>query len=159
MAENSCDTSTSRSARSYRRFATEEAWASRELIKLYSRLLETHSSDDPGFNAMWAHFIGGRSTRVVEILDRLLDVGDRRIGDMDDAGIDKQLLLLTSPGVQVFEAATLSRSPPTVMTRSLRSCVVTLSGSPPWLRLRLRIRLLLRRRWNGPSPGSGLKAP
>lgn len=33
----------------------------------------------------------------------MLEIGDRRIARKDELGIDKQLLLLTSPGVQVLE--------------------------------------------------------
>ncbi|MBW1802170.1 MAG: amidohydrolase family protein, partial [Deltaproteobacteria bacterium] len=44
-------------------------------------------------------------TRREEAVKRLLDIGDGRIKDMDDAGIDKQVLSLVSPGVQVFDAA------------------------------------------------------
>jgi 2,3-dihydroxybenzoate decarboxylase len=92
--------------RPYRRIATEEAWATREQVDLYRKMLDSRSSDDPGFESMWGHFSGGGSERVVRILERLLDVGEGRIRDMDAAGIDRQLLLLTSPGVQVFDAAT-----------------------------------------------------
>lgn len=94
------------SATTYKRIATEEAWATQEMIDLYLQMIESGSSNDPGFNSMWRYFGGGRSERVTQILERLLDVDDRRIRDMDAAGIDKQLLLLTSPGVQVFDAAT-----------------------------------------------------
>jgi 2,3-dihydroxybenzoate decarboxylase len=38
--------------------------------------------------------------------ERLSDIVDRRIADMDSSGIDLQILSLTSPGVQVFDAAT-----------------------------------------------------
>jgi 2,3-dihydroxybenzoate decarboxylase len=92
--------------RSFKRIATEEAWATQEMIGLYLKMIEMRSSKDPGFNGMWGHFSGGRSERVIQILERLLDVDERRIRDMDAAGIDKQLLLLTSPGVQVFDTAT-----------------------------------------------------
>jgi len=92
--------------RTYKRIATEEAWATHEMIDLYLKIIEAGSSSDPGFNNMWRHFSGGRSERVIQILERLLDVDERRIRDMDAVGIDEQLLLLTSPGVQVFEAAT-----------------------------------------------------
>ena len=90
----------------YKRIATEEAWATRELIDLYLKMIENRSSNDPGFDSLWGHYGGGRSERVTQVLERLLDVGERRIGDMDAAGIDKQLLLLTSPGVQLFDTAT-----------------------------------------------------
>ncbi|MBW2031163.1 MAG: amidohydrolase [Deltaproteobacteria bacterium] len=36
-------------------------------------------------------------------VERLLDTGDGRIREMDEAGIDMQVLSLVSPGVQVFE--------------------------------------------------------
>jgi len=44
------------------------------------------------------------------LLERLLDIGDGRIRDMDAAGIDMQILSLTAPGVQVFDAATARRT-------------------------------------------------
>ncbi len=37
-------------------------------------------------------------------LDRLCDLGERRIADMDAAGIDVQVLSLTSPGVEQLDA-------------------------------------------------------
>ncbi len=37
------------------------------------------------------------------LLNRLLDVGDNRLKDMDAAGIDIQVLSLTAPGVESFE--------------------------------------------------------
>ena len=37
---------------------------------------------------------------------KLLDIGKGRIADMDEVGIDHQILSLASPGVQVFDAAT-----------------------------------------------------
>jgi 2,3-dihydroxybenzoate decarboxylase len=57
--------------------------------------------DDPGFNALWSR-LGARG----QLSERLSDIGERRIADMDGAGIDLQILSLTSPGVQVFDAAT-----------------------------------------------------
>lgn len=40
---------------------------------------------------------------------RLLDVGEGRLHEMDEAGIDMQVLSLISPGVQVFDASTGAR--------------------------------------------------
>ena len=40
---------------------------------------------------------------------RLTDIGEGRIRDMDATGIEMQVLSLTSPGVQVFDAATANR--------------------------------------------------
>jgi len=49
---------------------------------------------------------------MAQLMDRLCDLDDRRIADMDAAGIDVQVLSLTSPGVDQLdatEAVTLSR--------------------------------------------------
>ncbi len=49
---------------------------------------------------------------IAQLLDRLCDLDDRRIADMDAAGIDMQVLSLTSPGVEQLdatEAVTLAR--------------------------------------------------
>jgi predicted TIM-barrel fold metal-dependent hydrolase len=43
------------------------------------------------------------------ILDRLLDLGERRIGEMDAAGIDMAVVSLTSPGAEHFEASVGTR--------------------------------------------------
>jgi predicted TIM-barrel fold metal-dependent hydrolase len=39
-----------------------------------------------------------------QLLDQLCDLGERRIGDMDVAGIDVQILSLTAPGVDQLDA-------------------------------------------------------
>ncbi|MFZ0088305.1 MAG: amidohydrolase family protein [Solirubrobacteraceae bacterium] len=39
------------------------------------------------------------------IIQRLLDVGERRLGDMDDAGVDVQVLSLTQPSAQTLAPA------------------------------------------------------
>jgi 2,3-dihydroxybenzoate decarboxylase len=90
----------------YRRIATEEAWVTPELLDLYKKVLENRTSNDPGFESLWGHYGLGRSERSIQVRERLLDLGERRIRDMDATGIDMQLLLLTAPGVQVLDAAT-----------------------------------------------------
>jgi len=65
------------------------------------RLANTRAVDDRGFVAMWSR-LGARA----QLIDRLTDVGERRIADMDAAGVDVQILSLTSPGVQIFDAPT-----------------------------------------------------
>ncbi|MBN2242674.1 MAG: amidohydrolase [Acidobacteria bacterium] len=83
----------------YKRIATEEAWITPEILKGYRELVG-NKDGDAGFLSLWGVFIG----RGGILLDRLLDMGENRIRDMDAAGIDVQLLLLTAPGVQVFRA-------------------------------------------------------
>lgn len=93
-------------SRPYRRIATEEAWITPELLARYRKMLDERSSNDPGFESLWGHYGMGPSERSIQVRERLLDLGERRIRDMDAAGIDMQLLLLTTPGVQLFDAAT-----------------------------------------------------
>ena len=85
----------------YKRIATEEAWAPPSLLETYRTMAAKKSIDDPGFVALWNR-LGSRG----QLVERLGDIGERRIADMDASGIDMQILSLTSPGVQVFDAAT-----------------------------------------------------
>jgi 5-carboxyvanillate decarboxylase len=85
----------------YKRIATEEAWAPAELLDTYRSMAARRSIDDPGFTVLWSR-LGARG----QLSERLADIGERRIADMDSSGIDVQILSLTSPGVQVFDAAT-----------------------------------------------------
>ncbi len=89
----------------YRRIATEEAFATRDQMNGFRELL-ADGYDDPGFKSLWGFYLGSPSERARFIIDRLQDLGVERIADMDSAGIDMQVLSLTSPGVQVFDAAT-----------------------------------------------------
>ena len=45
-------------------------------------------------------------SRREEAVNRLLDIGEARVKQMDEADIDMQVLSLVSPGVQVFDAPT-----------------------------------------------------
>ena len=92
-------------AQGYLRIATEEAWAPPELIKLFRRELAEKTIDDPGFHSLWG-FFAGKSERGQLLVDRIQDLGERRLADMDAAGIDKALVSVTCPGVQLFDAAT-----------------------------------------------------
>lgn len=88
------------------RIATEEAWATPDLLAGYRRLLEERPQAwDPGFRSLWGFFLGP-TPHATALAERIQDLGRRRIADMDSSGIAKQLLLLTSPGVQVFDPAT-----------------------------------------------------
>jgi 5-carboxyvanillate decarboxylase len=85
----------------YKRIACEEAFITRDLSRALWELVENNPPDDPGFVSMWR---GIGSTK--RFMDKMQDLGEGRIRDMDTVGVDKQLLLLTAPGVQVFDAAT-----------------------------------------------------
>jgi len=90
----------------FKRIATEEAFATREIIKAYRDLLARKSSPDIGFNSLMGYYLNNPSDRAQAVSERLQDLGARRIADMDATGIDLQILSITSPGVQIFDADT-----------------------------------------------------
>lgn len=90
----------------YQRIATEEAYAPADMIERYKRAITEGSVSDPGFNSLMGYFLFNDSPRTNAIVERLQDVGERRIADMDESGIAKQIVSLTAPGVQVFDAGT-----------------------------------------------------
>jgi 5-carboxyvanillate decarboxylase len=87
------------------RIATEEAYAPAELVQRWKAMVAKEGNLDPGFRDQWSYF-GGPSPRAQGIAARLQDIGEQRIRDMDDTGIARQILSLTNPGVQIFDAAT-----------------------------------------------------
>lgn len=88
----------------YKRIACEEAWTTREIADEYRRFIASNPTDEPGFMALGSRYYARGADSP--ILKRMIDLGDGRIEVMDDYGIDMQLLLLTAPGVQVFDAHT-----------------------------------------------------
>ena len=88
------------------RIAAEEAWAPASLLQEYRVLLEKKPAAwDPGFRSLWGFFLGS-APRATQLVTRIQDLGAQRIADMDASGIARQIVFLTSPGVQVFDAAT-----------------------------------------------------
>ena len=90
----------------YKRIATEEAFAPAELIVSYRKLYESRTLNDPGFDSLWGFYSSSLASRPVFIREKLANLDALRIADMDATGIDHQVIALTSPGVQVFDAAT-----------------------------------------------------
>ena len=89
----------------YRRIATEEAFAPPEMIDIYRRILEG-PDPDPGFKGLMGFYMSSPSARAQHIMRCLTDLDALRLQHMDEAGIDMQVLALTSPGVQVMDKAT-----------------------------------------------------
>ncbi|MGH8150792.1 MAG: amidohydrolase family protein [Steroidobacteraceae bacterium] len=82
----------------YLRIATEEAWSIPEIPAAQLRLLASpHPPDDPSLR------LAGMFAKLPELQVQLQDIGAGRIARMDELCIDKQLLLLTAPGVQVLD--------------------------------------------------------
>ena len=92
-----------RGSKPSKRIATEEGFCPPELLKIYRDLIENNKVDDPAFNTMFRFYLDSPSARVRQINNGLVSVDDFRLSQMDDAGIDKAILSLTSPGVQVME--------------------------------------------------------
>ncbi|WP_294075875.1 amidohydrolase family protein [Sphingomonas sp.] len=80
-----------------RRIACEEGFSLPELIDAVDAFMAKHADREPGLASLIGP--GGRFPRMPQLLDPEL-----RIADMDRAGVSMQVLLLNSPGVQIFEA-------------------------------------------------------
>jgi 5-carboxyvanillate decarboxylase len=86
---------------SIRRIAVEEAFVTQEIADQWDAILDAGSIGEPGFRKMGETILSDSpGTRLIH--ERLIDLGEGRIRDMDEAGIDVQVISLTSPGVQVF---------------------------------------------------------
>lgn len=101
----------------YKRIATEEAWTFPELVKAQTDYLGAVDQPDDDSLAM-----AGMFASMPKLQAMLQDIGEGRLAHMDDYGIDRQLLLLTSPGVQVVregEGTALARE---ANDRAAESC-------------------------------------
>src|SRR5580765_106195 len=87
--------------RGYLRIATEEAFATREQIDAYLRMVKDGSADR-GLVSLWGFYAQSPSERATRIVARLLDLGEQRIAHMDETGIDRAILALTAPGAQAL---------------------------------------------------------
>src|SRR5215207_1736154 len=93
-------------ASGFKRIATEEAFVTRDVARGYRDLLARNASTDIGFNSLMGYYLTNPSERTRAVAERLEDLGARRLADMDASGVDMQILSMTSPGVQIFDAAT-----------------------------------------------------
>ncbi|MPY59530.1 amidohydrolase family protein [Streptomyces spongiae] len=84
------------------RIAAEEAYAPRAVIDEYRRLLDTQGGD-AGFRSLWSYYLLNQTAHTGLFRSRITDLGDRRLSDMADLGIDHQVLSLATPGVELFE--------------------------------------------------------
>lgn len=91
--------------RPYLRIATEEAWAPPELFDEYRKLLSLPNVDS-GFESLMGYFLRSEHPQPRSVIERITDLGEHRIADMDATGIDRQILSLTSPGTQVLDVDT-----------------------------------------------------
>jgi 5-carboxyvanillate decarboxylase len=86
---------------SFLRIATEEAFAPPEIMARYRTLIQ-EGRGDPGFRSLMGFYSGDASPGM--IARRLQDLGEVRLRDMDESGVARQIVSLTAPGVQIFDA-------------------------------------------------------
>ncbi|MFZ2737895.1 MAG: amidohydrolase family protein [Burkholderiaceae bacterium] len=89
----------------YQRIATEEAFAPPEMLGIYRKIME-QGDVDPGFKGLMGFYMSSPSDRAQHIMRCLTDLDQLRLQHMDECGIDKQVIALTAPGVQVMDKAT-----------------------------------------------------
>lgn len=89
----------------YKRIATEEAWLPPEIMDLYIKGLDDGTITDPGFRSLWGFFGKSDTDKARAHNRRITSLGEERLRDMDESGIDQAVLSLSSPGVQVFDPA------------------------------------------------------
>ncbi|MBV9506954.1 MAG: amidohydrolase family protein, partial [Acidobacteriia bacterium] len=89
----------------YLRIATEEAFAPPEILDRYRTLIAEEPDLDPGFTSLMGFYLGP-SPRATQVMSRMPDLDAIRLRDMDETGIARQIVSLTSPGVQIFDRDT-----------------------------------------------------
>ena len=89
----------------YLRIATEEAFAPMEMFDIYRKIL-AGPNPDPGFVSLLGFYMSSQSERARHIIRCLSDLDQVRLQHMDDTGIDRQVIALTSPGVQIMDTDT-----------------------------------------------------
>jgi predicted TIM-barrel fold metal-dependent hydrolase len=111
----------------YPRIACEEAWTTKEIV---AAQLKRANSDwakrQPYVAAMTRGF--ANNSRLQELLQ---DLGPGRIANMDRLGIQKQVLMLTAPGVQILDPDTgtaLARDANDQMAEAIRKYPDRLAG-------------------------------
>jgi len=89
-----------------RRIATEEAFSIPEVAAALRELCSGPSGAQNIDMMLVRNIYGGAGGYQSRFLAPLLDLTGERLRDMDASGVDMQLLSLTAPGVQLFDADT-----------------------------------------------------
>ncbi len=89
-----------------KKIATEEAFATPAVVAEWEKLLDDGAPGEPGFKLQVGYFRTATDNFTKRVTERLVEFGEPRLQEMDENGIDMQLLSLTTPGVQVFDADT-----------------------------------------------------
>jgi 2,3-dihydroxybenzoate decarboxylase/5-carboxyvanillate decarboxylase len=89
-----------------RRIATEEAFCIPEVAQALRALCESRTGSQNIDMLLVRNIYGDGAGYQARFLAPLLDLANERLRDMDANGVDMQLLSLTAPGVQLFDADT-----------------------------------------------------
>lgn len=100
-----------------KRIAIEEHFSTKEHLEQLGLILRkeypiqeiVEAEEQLHVELRWLSTPPSSLTGGLALSDRIVDVGEQRIRDMEEAGIDMQILSLVSPGVQAFDAATGTR--------------------------------------------------
>lgn len=88
------------------KISTEEAFSTPALMAAWQKLLDEGAPGEPGFKLLVGPILEAVSDWEVMLKECLPELGPKRIAAMDEAGVDMQLIFMTSPGVQVLDADT-----------------------------------------------------
>ncbi|WP_119696292.1 amidohydrolase family protein [Microbacterium halotolerans] len=88
----------------YLRVATEEAWATQEIVDEWKRMIEA-GEGGRGFHSLVGHYMTSDAERPRFVRAGLVDSDELRLGHMDAAGIDHAILALTAPGTQALDGS------------------------------------------------------
>jgi len=90
----------------YQRIATEEAFSTPEILDRYRAMLRDGAYPDRAFQSLLGFYLTSQEPRVKAVFEKMADLGEMRLADMDATGIHRQLLSLAAPGIQVFDGDT-----------------------------------------------------
>nr|PZN76735.1 MAG: hydrolase [Pseudomonadota bacterium] len=92
----------------FRRIAVEEAFSIPEVAQELKRISRapSESLDMLLVRGIYDSTPGEAGYARMDFLSSLIDIEERRLKEMDEHGVDMQVLSLTAPGVQMFDADT-----------------------------------------------------
>ena len=89
-----------------RRIATEEAFSIPEVAEELRKVARSPGTSQDLKLVRAIYDAGDSNNHMASRRGMLLDLETQRLKDMDENGVDMQLLLMTAPGVQMFDADT-----------------------------------------------------
>lgn len=88
------------------KIAVEEAFVTPEIVDGWRRIIDDGAPSEAGLAYQLGRIIFAKDGWGYEANSRMQDMGERRLREMDEGGVDMQVIELTAPGVQIFDADT-----------------------------------------------------